>query len=524
MNKNIRGNRVILLVAILISVTIVPMGVSGTGVILPHIASDLEAHPAKLQWVVNAFNLTFAVFSLVAGSLADHLGRKRGLVLGLLIFTASSVLSAVAPNLIVLDLARSLAGLGAAIVFACAGALLAITFSGKELARAFALFGTVAGLGLGLGPTASSLAIGMMGWSGIFWLSAATMCLSIALTLASSVKDAPSSAASRIDYVGALLFTFSLTLIITGISQGNAWGWSTVKTCSTLALGFIVMIVFVQVERRTAHPVLDFSLLRSPQLLGLLLVPVAGAIGFVTLLTYYPTFLTGAWGLSPGTLGMTMLVMTAPVVFGPILAGRLHDRGIPAWMILGGSIALFSVGSALLTLQGLTPRFPFLVAAFLIIGLGFGLGVGLVDGQAIGSVPEGKSGMVSGLVSTVRLGSEAVAVAIFGGLLNTIIGAKVQDSLPINVSQAEQESISNTVASGDLLGIESPDISLHLLKAALVDSFLPLLVSIVVASIALSVLVTMLLRRAARATATAMAAAEQPSESSPRSDEARVSI
>ncbi|WP_083912207.1 MFS transporter [Corynebacterium mastitidis] len=495
MDNKLQEKPNILLTAILLSVTIVPMGVSGTGVTLPHIASELGAQPTQLQWVVNAFNLTFAVFSLVAGSLADHFGRTRGLIVGSFIFTLSAALSAVAPNLMFLDVARALAGVGAAIVFSCSGALLAITFSGKASARAFSLFGTAAGVGLGFGPTVSSLTIAVTGWSGIFWFSAAAMSLSIALILYSRVKDAPNPTATKIDYVGALIFTSSITLTITGISQGNAWGWSTPRTLTTLLLGIILFIGFLQIERRVQHPLLDFGLLRSPQLLGLLLVPTAGAIGFVTLLTYYPILLTGAWELSPGALGMTMLIMTAPVIFGPLIAGKLHDRGIPSWTILGGSISFFSIGSALLTFQGLTPHPPSLVISFLMIGLGFGLGVGLVDSQAIGSVPEEKSGMASGLVSTVRLGSEAIAVAIFGGILNTIIGLRVQEYLLSSFSQEEKEAILNAVTTGEISGIDTPGVSSHLLKTTLLEGFSSLLWSIFTLTIALSVMVTALLRR-----------------------------
>ncbi|RZL75742.1 MAG: MFS transporter, partial [Rhodococcus sp. (in: high G+C Gram-positive bacteria)] len=153
----------LLLAAILLGVVVVPTGVSGTGVALPHIAADLGSDPALLQWVVNGFNLTFAVFSLVAGSIADHLGRRRGLVLGGALFAGAAVLSAVAPSLLLLDVGRALAGIGAAIIFACSGALLAITFDGAAAARAFALFGTAAGVGLGLGPTISSTAIALVG-------------------------------------------------------------------------------------------------------------------------------------------------------------------------------------------------------------------------------------------------------------------------------------------------------------------------------------------------------------------------
>lgn len=484
----------VLLSAILLAVIIVPMGVSGTGVALPHIAADLGAQPTHLQWVVNAFNLTFAVFSLVAGSIADHLGRKRGLLLGSTIFGIANVFSALAPNLVFLDIARGLAGIGAAIVFSCSGALLAITFSGKAAARAFALFGTSAGVGLGLGPTVSSIAISIAGWTGIFWFSSIAIVISIILTTTSAVKETSVSANHSLDYLGALTFAASLTLIIAGIAQSNTWGWTAPRTISTILLGIVLFSAFIWIEKRAIAPLLDFNLLKSPRLVGLLLVPISGAIGFVTLLTYYPTFLSAVWELSPNALGAVMLIMTAPVIIGPLIAGKLHTNGVSAWIILGSSILLFAIGAALLTMQGLVSNISSLVLPFLIIGLGFGLGVGLVDGQAIGSVPEEKSGMVSGLVSTVRLGSEAIVVAVFAGMLNTKVGSNVKEILPNYLTDTEKEAVAHKVVSGEITSIDLTKFDIDSLKTAFAQGMVPLLWSICLLSIALSVIVTLLLR------------------------------
>ena len=488
-----RGNPAVLLAAILLGVVVVPTGVSGTGVALPHIAADLGSQPAQLQWVVNGFNLTFAVFSLVAGSIADHLGRRRGLLLGSGVFATAGVLSALAPNLIVLDLARALAGVGAAIVFACSGALLAITFSGKAAARAFALFGTAAGVGLGLGPSISSVAIALVGWTGIFWFNAIAIVVAIALVILSGVHDTTVESAGRIDYRGAIVFAAALSLVIAGVAQSNSWGWSSPGTIGLVVAGVLLLVMFVRLQGITANPLLDLSLLRSPRLVGLLIVPVAGAIGFVTLLTYYPTFLTGVWQLSSAAVGGVMLIMTVPVIVGPIIAGTLHSRGVPAWIILGGSVALYVVGAALLTREGTAADVPSLVLPFVLLGLGFGLGVGLVDGQAIGSVPAEKSGMVSGLVSTVRLGSEAVVVAVFASALSAGVGGKVRRALPDNLDSESQRAIVDRVVTGETRGVSG--VAAEPLQEAFATGLAPLLWAIVAVSVVLAVVVVALLLR-----------------------------
>ena len=492
----------LLLAAILLGVVVVPTGVSGTGVALPHIAADLGSNPALLQWVVNGFNLTFAVFSLVAGSIADHLGRRRGLVLGGALFAGAAVLSAVAPSLLLLDIGRALAGVGAAIIFACSGALLAITFDGAAAARSFALFGTAAGVGLGLGPTISSTAIALVGWSGIFWFNAVVIAVSTALVIASKVHDTPAQSTGRLDYPGAVAFAASLTLVIAAIVQSDSWGWHSPATLGTLIAGMVLFATFIRIELTTAHPLLDLTLLQSSRLVG----PVAGAVGFVTLLTYYPTFLSTVWQLGTGTVGLVMLIMTVPVIVGPLIAGAMHTRRVPVWVILGGSVLLFVAGAAALTLVGTEQSIGTIVVPFLLLGLGFGLGVGLVDGQAIGSVPADKSGMVSGLVSTVRLGSEAVVVAVFASALTAGVGGQVRDRLPAALGPGERESIVDKVVTGEIGGIDS-SVDTGLLRAAFADGFTPLLWVLAALSLVLAVAVILLLRRPVDTPTTPTAAA-----------------
>ncbi|GAA4675779.1 MFS transporter [Gordonia humi] len=494
------GRPGVLLAAILLGVVVVPTGVSGTGVALPHIAADLGSQPAQLQWVVNGFNLTFAVFSLVAGSIADHLGRRRGLLLGGVVFAAAGVLSALSPDLVVLDLARALAGVGAAIIFACSGALIAITFSGKAAARAFALFGTAAGVGLGLGPSISSAAIALIGWTGIFWFNAVAIIIAIALVLLSGVHDTPAQDTGQIDYRGALVFAAALSLVIAGVAQSSSWGWSSPGTIVLVAGGILLLAVFVRLQAVTGNPLLDLSLLRSPRLVGLLLVPVAGAVGFVTLLTYYPTFLTGVWQLGSGSVGAVMLIMTVPVIVGPIVAGALHGRGVPTWVILGASVAFYVIGAALLTRENTAVDVPDLILPFVLLGAGFGLGVGLVDGQAIGSVPEEKSGMVSGLVSTVRLGSEAVVVAVFASALSVGVGGKVRQVLPDTLDAGDQDTIVDRVVTGEIH--DASGVAADALREAFATGLVPLLWTIVGVSAVLAVSIVVLLRRTAEPTTT----------------------
>ncbi|WP_228813810.1 MFS transporter [Nocardia otitidiscaviarum] len=485
--------RGLLLAAVLVAVLVVPTGVSGTGVALPRIAEDLGNAPAQLQWVVNGFNLTFAAFSLVAGSLADHLGLRRGFLVGSALFFLASVVSAVAPTILVLDIARALAGVGAATIFACGGALLSSKFDGAERTRVFALFGTVAGVGLGFGPSISAAAIGLVGWPGMFAVNALLILLAFALAAVCGIRDVAHAERPPIDYRGAALFASGLALVIAGIVQSNTWGWAGPGTLALLVAGVLVLAGFAAAQRRTANPLLDLSLLRNPTLVGLLLVPVAGAVGFVALLTYFPTFLTVVWDMPTTTVGAVMLIMTVPVVVAPIIAGRLAHQGVSPRVILTVSVALYVLGAAWLTVVGVDRNIALIVGPLVLLGAGFGLGVGLVDGQAIGSVPPARAGMVSGLVSTVRLGSEAVVVAVYGSVLATVVGGRVRELLPDTLGPAVVDQAAAATAAGDLSAVD-PAVDTAVLASAYNSAIHPVLWVLAALSLLFVLLVAVLLR------------------------------
>lgn len=490
----------LMLTAILLAVLVVPTGVSGIGVALPDIAKSLSAGTASLQWSVNAFNLSFAAFSLVVGSIADLIGRKRGFIAGAALFLLAAVASALAPSVPMLDAARGLAGVGAAAVFACGGALLAAIFEGPRAGRVFAYFGTAAGLGLGVGPTLSGVAISVAGWRAAFAVHAVAIALVIALVWLSREPEQKPRSGARVDIAGAVAFLLALLMIMLGVVQGSQWGWTNPGTLGLLVAGAAMLALFGYRQRATDHPLLDLELLRNRYLVGLLLVPVAGAVGFVTVLTYLPVYMTGVWGDGAAKAGVHMLAITMPVVVAPLLAGWVVAKGVTPRIVLVTSVALFVAGTAWLTI--ITPHggYTQIVVPMVLLGSGFGLGVGLVDGQAISSVPPDKSGMVSGLVSTVRLGSEAVAVAVYGSVLATLIGAGIRAQVGPSVTPDQQAAAAGAAANGQFntattyLGL-SPGIADDALGQAYTNSLHIVLWALAVVGAAITVLVAYLTRR-----------------------------
>lgn len=368
MNDRRRGRprplRATSLFGVLLAVFVVPMSVAGSAVTLPSVATSLTGNAAQLQWVVNAFNVMFAVTTVVWGRVADRHGHRLVLRVGAAAVVVGSALSASATNLLVLDLGRGVVGAGAAALLTASTGLISVTLRPAPRARAFALFGVVMGLGLALGPTFAGLAVDQVGWRALFAAIGAVVLVGVVVS-------------------GRLPATPS------GISQHQA-----------------------------AQPV---PLLRNRKFVTVCLIPILHAVGFIAVLTYLPLVLRAAWGMSAGEAGTAMLLMTGPVLlaspFGSLLLR--HPRWTFGRVVTVALICLLT-GDVLLLAAGLASPVP-LIAGMVLVGIAFGLPLGLLDGAALSAAPANASGRAAGLFNLIRLGAEALAVALLGAALSAVL-------------------------------------------------------------------------------------------------------
>lgn len=364
---------------ILIAQFVTPMSIAGTAIALPKISTDLGTQATALQWVVNGFNVAFALGVLAWGTLSDRIGYRFTFVVGSVLFAAASLVSAVSPSLLLLDFTRVIAGIGAAAILTGASSMLSNAFADSARARAFALFGTVNGLGLALGPTISGALVAGVGWRGVFAVHGFILA---AVALSSRVLPAASPVLSPADE---------------------------------------------ETSAVTRDPILDLSLLRNREFLAMCLIPVAGSIGFVTLLTYLPSAFSGIKDLSPGLAGMLMLAMTIPVVIAPTVVAKLVDAvaSITVGSVIYTSLVVLILGDLGLMLLSETRSLAWIIVPMILLGLGFGLPIGLVDGHALQVVPPERTGTAAGLLNFFRVGSEAVFVAGYAFVLSTLVGRKL---------------------------------------------------------------------------------------------------
>lgn len=437
-----RSRPLLTLIAVCVSCGLLPASLTGTSVALPDLGSDLDASLVTVQWVVNAYNLTFASVMLVAGSLADLLGRRRMFTAGLVVFVLCTAGSALVSEVVVIDVLRGAAGVGAAMVLTAATALLAQSYDGAARARAFGFLGSSFGLGLALGPSLSGFLVGAWGWRSVFLAHAAVA--AAVLLLRPALKESRDPRAVGVDYGGATTFSGALFAFTLALVEGPQLGWTHPLVLALAVLSVALMAAFVRIEKRRARPMLELSLLREPKFAAVSLMPVLLAFGFVCLLVFLPSFFIGVNGMSSSRAGLTMLLLSGPVLALPVVSGVLTRR-VSTSVLLGVSLLLVAGGAAWLTVLDQDATTAVLAGPLLVIGTGVGISFGLLDGAAVGSVDANRAGMAAGLFNTMRLTGEAVAIAGMGSVLVSLTQSNLR-----GWSGGDVDGLANQVVQGEI--------------------------------------------------------------------------
>src|SRR5690349_5107132 len=262
-----RGNKWWTLVAVCLGTFMLLLDITIVNVALPDIQRALHSSFADLQWVVDAYALTLALFLLTAGSLADIYGRRVLYLIGLVVFTGASALCGFATSTLMLQLSRGLQGVGGAIMFAVSLALLANAFRGKDRGVAFGVWGAVTGLAVAIGPLIGGVLTSGLSWRWIFFVNVPIGIAAVALTTM-RVTESRAPRAARPDWAGFMIFTAALASLVYGLIESNQRSFTNGLVLGCLAAAAGLLADFVIVERRSAHPMFDLKLLRLPAFSG----------------------------------------------------------------------------------------------------------------------------------------------------------------------------------------------------------------------------------------------------------------
>jgi MFS family permease len=418
--------KTLILIAVCIASITMPLNFTAAAVAIPAIGRSFDGTPIELNWITNAFMLTFGSGLMAAGALADHYGRKTVFIAGLSGFAVFSALSTFAPNLLCFDLLRAAEGVAAAAAFSGAMAALAQVFDGAERVRAFSYVGSSFGIGLAFGPIASGFMISTIGWQTVFLLITGLAAIAAVLG-ARYMQESRNPDASGVDWPGALSFTWALTVFTYGILKAPENGWTDPMVIGLFVCALLSFVGFVLIERKSAHPMLDLTLFRYPRFVGVQLLAAAPAYAYVVLLILLPIRFVGIQGMSEIAAGELMIALSAPLLFLPIAAGHMTKWFKPS-TICGLGLLVSAVGLYWLSHKPVGSTTFEIMLPLLVIGSGISLPWGLMDGLAVSVVPKERAGMATGIFSTTRVAGEGVAVAIVTAVLSGLTAQRLAAS------------------------------------------------------------------------------------------------
>nr|WP_258054543.1 MFS transporter [Streptomyces sp. Ru71] len=395
----------------------------------PNIVSELHLTSSGMQWVVNAYLLALAAFFALGGRLADLFGPRRIVVVGTLVFVVSSVLCGCVPSggspLAWLVVFRATQGLGAALLFPAALAVVVAVFPVERRGRALALFFGLTGALTALGPLLGGWLTAWT-WRAIFWVNVPVAVVALALTALARIPAHRRD--ERLDVPGAVLIAVGMGLSVLGFQQAATWGWDSGATWACIVGGLVVLAVFCRLQLRTRHPLINLAVFRDRAFTVDTLVLFFAMLAFVPVFFFASVYAQVSLSASPQQAALYLLYFFAGFAIASQWGGRILDRrGARPAMKTGcvvGAVG-FALWAGKLTDLSMHDQWPY--AALAGAGIGFILAPASTDAvnRAIGA----SYGEVTGITQTVRNYAASIGLAVYGTLLTHAMTDHVTDTL-----------------------------------------------------------------------------------------------
>jgi EmrB/QacA subfamily drug resistance transporter len=397
------------LAAVCLGTFMLLLDITIVNVALPAIQASLGASFSDLQWVIDAYALTLAALLLTTGSLADLYGRRRLYLGGLAVFTSASALCGAAQSPLMLELSRGLQGIGGATMFSVSLALLASAFHGKDRGVAFGIWGALTGVAVAVGPIVGGALVSGLSWRWIFYVNLPFGIIALVLTVL-RVTESRDEHATRPDLPGFVVFSAALACLVYALIEAGRTSFTATAVLACFAAAAVLLIAFVVIEARSAHPMFDLRLFRLPTFVGGDVAAFGVSAGIFSVLLYLVLYLQDVLGYSALQTGLRLLILSGGILLVSGIAGRLTSK-VPGLLLMRGLTA----GSSW------THLIPGLIVA--------GIGVGFINpplaSTAVGVVEPRRAGMASGINSTFRQVGIATGIALLGALFANRLGSAV---------------------------------------------------------------------------------------------------
>ncbi|HUK94509.1 MAG TPA: MFS transporter [Gaiellaceae bacterium] len=385
-------------------------------VALPSIKADLGISQSELEWTVAAYALTFASLLLTGGKLGDLVGRRLIFVIGLIVFTTSSLLCGLSGSAAELIAARAVQGVGAALMMPATLSIITATFAAKERGTAIGVWAGVSAMALAIGPLLGGVITEHISWNWIFYVNVPIGVLGVVAAFVVVPESKDTSHEQRLDLPGLLTSGIGLFALVYALIEANQYGWSSTRILGLFAISAVALGAFVFLEMHQRLPMLDLSLFRNGTFAGANLVAILVTMAMFGIFVFFPLYMQTLLGWTPIQAGAALVPWTLMVVIFAPVAGKLSDRVGSRWLMAGG-MSVVAVCCLLLSTISLHSSFWNLLPAFILGGVGMAFVMTPMSAAAMGAAPVEKAGVASGVLNTFRQVGVALGIGIMGAIV-----------------------------------------------------------------------------------------------------------
>lgn len=416
-------------------------------VALPTLSRELGAGVSDLQWIVDGYVLAFASLLLTGGILGDRYGRKRAFMIGLGLFTISSLgcgLSSTTGQLIAGRIAQ---GVGGALLIPGTLSLLTVTFPPRERAQALGVWAGVSGMALALGPTLGGYMVEHIGWQSVFFLNVPIGAIGLVFAWR-AVTESRAPHARQLDLPGLSLGTAGLFAITYGLIDANQKGWTHPFIVGSLATGVLLLVAFIAWERRSPRAMLPLAFFRIPAFSAGNVVGFALSFGLFGTFFFMSLYMQLIRGYTPIAAGVRFLPMTAMIIVAAPLAGRAASR-VGSRLPMSAGLLLAAVGLFLTSRIQADTRFALITPVLMMIGIGMGLTMAPMTAAIMNAVGPERAGLGSATTNTSREVGGVFGVALLGSLLTTRLKGSLGPAIAgLSLPAAQQSRIVEAAGHG----------------------------------------------------------------------------
>jgi EmrB/QacA subfamily drug resistance transporter len=416
--------RWIALILLCVAQFVVVLDASIVNVALPTIGTALDFSESNLQWVVNAYVLTFGGFLLLGGRMADLLGRRRVFIGGLVLFALASLAGGLAASAGELIAARAVQGLGAALLSPAALSIVTTTFrDGAERNKALGVWGAVAGSAGAAGVLLGGVLTDGLGWEWVLWVNVPIGLAAAAIAPSLIAESRAEGERRHFDLGGAVSITAGLSLLVYALVDANNSGWGSAKTISLLAASAALVAAFVVVERRSRAPLVPFAIFRLRTLTGANVVGVLIGASLFSMFFFISLYMQQVLGYSAIHAGLSYLPLALTIIVAAGVAGQLVTK-IGFKPVLAAGMAFIAAG--LVWFAQVSAGGSFLadiLGPSLLAAIGLGLAFVPVTIAAVSGVADREAGLASGLINTAQQVGGALGLAILSSISTSVIGS-----------------------------------------------------------------------------------------------------